>query len=166
MLKKLNNHDIPTKGLLAGYLAVLCLLWGYFAWDYSKGLFIFASPHDRHLLPLMILLFASSLALLLLFAIIGIWFYVYHDAGQRGMNQWLWTFVAIFTPNLLGIVLYLILRKPILAECRGCGSKLEPQLLYCPNCGRQFKQKCPSCNATLEPGYQYCGSCGASLPAA
>ncbi len=49
-----------------------------------------------------------------LFAIIGDWFYAYHDSGHRGMNQWLWTAIAIFTPNLLGIPIYLIMREGVL----------------------------------------------------
>jgi hypothetical protein len=163
MVNKLIKADMPVRGLVTAYLITLCLLWSYFVWDYFQGAYFFASSHDRHWFVLAILFLASGMLTLFLYAIIGAWFFIYHDAGWRGMNQWLWTFIAIFVPNLLGIVIYLIMRKPLLMECPGCQVRLEPQLLYCPHCGRQFKQKCPSCNAIVEPGYQFCGSCGAGL---
>lgn len=166
MVNKLIRDRVPIKGLTVAYLVSLFLLWCYFAWDYSQGALIFASPHDRHWFVLLVLLFGSGMMMLFLAAIVGTWFFIFHDAGRRGMNQWLWTFIAIFTPNLLGIVIYLVLRKPLLTECPGCKVRLESQLLYCPNCGRQFKQKCPACNAVVERGYQFCGACGAVLPPA
>lgn len=165
MENKLIDKKVPVRGLTAFYLLSLCLLWSYFVWDYINAAHIFASPHDRHFFVLGILFFGTGMAMLFLAAIVGAWFYIYHDAGQRGMNQWLWTFIAIFTPNLLGIVIYLILRKPVLTECPGCQARLEPQLLFCPHCGRQFRQKCSACGALVEQGHQFCGSCGANLKA-
>jgi hypothetical protein len=165
MVKKLIDNKIPVKGLAVFYIVSLLLLWSYFVWDYVNGALIFASPHDRHPQVLAVLFFASVMGVLFLTAMVGAWFYVYRDAGRRGMNQWLWTLIAIFTPNLLGIVIYLILRKPVLTECPGCQVRLEPHLLFCPHCGRQFKQKCSACGALVEQGHQFCGSCGADLTA-
>ncbi len=163
MINNLSESKVPVKGLLIGYLVSLCLVWSGLIWAYTSQSLMFASPHDQHPIPLLILCFVSVMVLLFLFSIIGIWFFIYHDAGRRGMNQWLWTFIAIFMPNLIGIIIYLILRKPLLNPCPGCGSMLEPQLLYCPRCGRQSRQKCPSCNAPLDLGSQFCGACGAKL---
>jgi hypothetical protein len=165
MVNKLIDKKVPVRGLTVFYLAGLCLLWGYFIWDYVNAALVFASPHDRHLFVLGILCFGTGMAMLFLAAIVGVWFFVYHDAGRRGMNQWLWTIIAIFTPNLLGIIIYLVLRKPLLMPCPGCGARLEPQLLFCPHCGRQFRQKCSACSAVVEQGHQFCGSCGATLSA-
>jgi hypothetical protein len=165
MVRKLIDKKVPVRGLIVFYLLSLCLLWSYFVWDYANAAHIFSSPHDRHLFVLGILFVCTGMAMLFLAAIVGVWFFIYHDAAQRGMNQWLWTFIAIFTPNLLGIVIYLILRKPVLTECPGCQARLEPQLLFCPQCGRQFKQKCSACGALVEQGHQFCGSCGANLKA-
>ena len=44
--------------------------------------------------------------------------YVNKDAGRRGMSRTLWTLIAIFVPNGLGIVLYFVLRKPRTATVR------------------------------------------------
>jgi len=165
MVSRLIQDNVPIKGLAAAFLLILCLLWSYFVWDYSEGGLIFASPHDRHLPVLLVLFLGSGMAMLFIMAVVGAWFFIYHDAERRGMNQWLWTLLAIFIPNLLGIVIYLVLRKPLLTECPGCRARLEPHLLYCPHCGRPFKQKCPTCNAIVEHGYQFCAACGASLSA-
>jgi hypothetical protein len=157
------SQNVPLKVLLAIYIAGLCLVWGFFIWSFAEGVLLFESPHDR-ILPLLVLcLFVSSFAMLFLVATIGIWFYVYHDAGRRGMNQLLWVLIAIFTPNLLGIILYLVLRKPLMAECPACSSLFEPQLLFCPHCGHQVKRKCAVCNSVAEPAYQFCSTCGAKL---
>ena len=165
MVNKLIDNKVPVKGLTVFFLAGLCVGWSFFVWAYVNATLMFVSPHDRHLFILGILCFVTAIAMLFLTAIVGVWFFVYHDAGRRGMNQWLWTFIAIFTPNLLGIVIYLILRKPVLMECPGCQARLEPQLLFCPQCGRQFRQKCSACGAIVEQGQQFCGSCGANLKA-
>src|SRR5208337_1187714 len=47
--------------------------------------------------------------------------YVNRDAGRRKMSRLLWTLIAIFVPNGLGIVLYFILRKPRSVNCPQCG---------------------------------------------
>ncbi len=43
--------------------------------------------------------------------------YVNRDAGRRGMNRVIWTLLAIFVPNALGIILYFLLRQPLPALC-------------------------------------------------
>ena len=164
MVNKLIDRKIPVRGLAVVFLTGLCVGWSIFIWAYVNATLMFESPHDRHLFVLGILCFVTAMAMLFLTAIIGVWFFIYHDAGRRGMNQWLWTIIAIFTPNLLGIIIYLILRKPLLMPCPGCQTMLEPGLMFCPHCGRQFRQKCSKCGALVEQGYRFCGSCGTILP--
>jgi len=60
--------------------------------------------------------------------------YVNKDAGRRGMSRTLWTLIAIFVPNGLGIVLYFILRKPRTAHCPQCEAVVEPGFSFCPRC--------------------------------
>jgi hypothetical protein len=165
MAKQLISSLVPIKGLTFFYIISVLLLWIYFAWDYSRSFLVFSSASDHHLFVLAILYIGTGMLLLTFFAVVGVWFYVYHDAGQRAMNQRLWTAIAIFTPNLLGIVIYLILRKPLLAECPGCKQQLEGNLMYCSHCGRQFKQTCSACHSMVEKEFLFCGSCGSSLSA-
>ena len=42
-------------------------------------------------------------------ALIG---YVNADSRRRGMRSLMWTLLAIFVPNALGIILYFVLRDP------------------------------------------------------
>jgi hypothetical protein len=39
--------------------------------------------------------------------------YVYGDAARRGASPVLWTLAAFLAPNLLGFLLYFLLRKPL-----------------------------------------------------
>jgi hypothetical protein len=48
-----------------------------------------------------------------------------------------WTFVVILVPNLLGFLLYFILRKPIASPCPQCGQAITPQQRFCSCCGSQ-----------------------------
>ena len=61
--------------------------------------------------------------------------YVYGDARRRGMRHVLWTWLAILIPNGIGIILYFILRDPLLAYCTTCGGATQPGFVYCPRCG-------------------------------
>ncbi len=143
---------------------VLCILgWGSLIYMYTQGIALFESPSDRHPVILALMLLASGLGITALLAAIGMWVYVYRDSGRRGMNQLAWTLIAIFTPNLLGVVIYLIARKPLLVACPNCRAQVEAQLVHCPGCGHLLKRKCPSCNAVLEGAFRYCGACGAPV---
>ena len=80
---------------------------------------------------------ATALAMmgpLFLLSLIGVAFlgayvllvgYVYGDARRRGMNHVLWTLLAIFIPNAIGIILYFILRDPVPVPCPSCGAPAQ-----------------------------------------
>jgi hypothetical protein len=61
--------------------------------------------------------------------------YVYGDARRRGMPAVLWTLVAFLVPNLLGFLLYFVLRKPLASPCRRCGQAITPEQPFCSWCG-------------------------------
>lgn len=63
--------------------------------------------------------------------------YVYGDARRRNMPYIPWLLVAFFVPNLLGFLLYFVLRKPIASPCPNCGQPKTPDQLFCPWCGYQ-----------------------------
>lgn len=62
--------------------------------------------------------------------------YVYGDAARRGMPPALWTLAAFLVPNLVGFLLYFLLRKPLLEPCRQCGQGIAPGQTFCPSCGQ------------------------------
>jgi hypothetical protein len=100
------------------------------------------------------------LTLAVLVLLIG---YVYADARRRGMRYVLWTLLAIFIPNAIGIILYFILRDPLPQPCPKCGAPLAARFPYCPACGTAVAQTCPECRRAVELGWSHCAHCGASL---
>jgi putative effector of murein hydrolase LrgA (UPF0299 family) len=89
--------------------------------------------------------------------------YVYADAKRRGMRYVLWTMLAIFIPNAIGIILYFILREPLLEPCPHCGVPVRHGFAFCPNCGAALSTACPNCRRAVEPGWSHCVNCGAAL---
>jgi hypothetical protein len=91
--------------------------------------------------------------------------YVNRDAGRRGMSRVLWTLVAIFIPNALGIVLYFVLRKPRIAHCPQCNTALEPGFGFCPACRYCLGPVCPHCRRAVHVGDKFCPYCGGHMAA-
>ncbi|MGA8100828.1 MAG: zinc ribbon domain-containing protein [Candidatus Acidiferrales bacterium] len=89
--------------------------------------------------------------------------YVNRDAGRRRMSRVLWTLIAIFVPNGLGIVLYFILRKPRAVNCSQCNAEVEPGFSFCPRCRNRLQPVCPHCQRSVVPGDKFCPYCGGAL---
>jgi len=92
--------------------------------------------------------------------------YVYADARRRGMRYVLWTLLAIFIPEAIGIILYFILRDPPMRSCPHCSATVQGAFAFCPACGISLKPSCPRCRRALEPGWMHCPKCGSGLRAA
>jgi hypothetical protein len=91
--------------------------------------------------------------------------YLNSDAGRRGMNRVLWTLLAIFVPNALGIILYFLLRQPLPASCPYCGCTIQSGFGYCPRCGKNLSLHCPRCQHAVHAEDVYCSNCGNQLTA-
>ncbi len=106
------------------------------------------------------------LVLLLIFCIpvlIGI--YVYRDASRRGMNAVLWTLIAVFTPSLLGLIIYLLVRNNYSdLTCPNCNAPVEESFVVCPSCRTKLRPTCPACSAPVQTTWQVCPHCGEPLP--
>ena len=96
------------------------------------------------------LVFGPGLVLAIGVLLIG---YVNGDARRRGMRYVMWTLLAIFIPNAVGIILYFILRDPILKPCPQCGHIVRPGFTFCPHCGTSLQPTCPNCGKGVEPGW-------------
>ena len=92
--------------------------------------------------------------------------YIVGDSRRRGMRPLLWALLAIFIPNAIGIILYFILRDPLLQHCSKCGAVAQSSFTFCAVCGEALSKTCPSCRGPVQPGWSHCARCGASLPAA
>jgi len=89
--------------------------------------------------------------------------YVYGDARRRGMRHVMWTLLAIFIPNGIGVILYFILREPIPGYCSKCGSLAKQGHAFCPGCGANLLPACSQCHRAGQPGWSHCAWCGAKL---
>ena len=109
------------------------------------------------------------LALLVLWIAIVVW--VYRDAERRGMNGVLWA-LLVFIGNLIGLLIYLIIRTDNLSAaagarmtrtCPGCRNPVETRFAFCPSCGRRFQNVCPGCEKPAKPDWNVCPHCGKKL---
>jgi Double zinc ribbon/Phospholipase_D-nuclease N-terminal len=89
--------------------------------------------------------------------------YINRDAGRRSMSRLLWTLIAIFVPNGLGIVLYFVLRKPRAARCSQCDAEVQPGFSFCPRCRNRLQPVCPHCQQSVNLGDKFCPYCGGDL---
>jgi hypothetical protein len=141
---------------VAVYVTLVVLLWSVFlpkdpkfsSWP-GWGLAVFAGG-----VPLFTFVYVL---------LIG---YVNGDARRRGMRHVLWTLLAIFIPNAIGVILYFILRDPPMRNCPQCGAVVRGAFAFCPACGTALAPVCPACRQVVEPGWSHCPSCGRGLHAA
>lgn len=61
--------------------------------------------------------------------------YVFGDAKRRRMPPVPWTLIAALAPNLLGFLLYFVMRRPIASPCGQCGQLVAAEQRFCPWCG-------------------------------
>jgi RNA polymerase subunit RPABC4/transcription elongation factor Spt4 len=98
---------------------------------------------------------------------LGLWVlligYVNADAKRRGMRYVMWTLLAIFIPNAIGIILYFILRDPRMRSCPSCSQLVRPGFAFCPHCGQNLAPACPNCKRPVEAGWRNCPACGTVL---
>jgi RNA polymerase subunit RPABC4/transcription elongation factor Spt4 len=90
--------------------------------------------------------------------------YVNGDARRRGMRYVMWTLLAMFIPNAIGIILYFILRDPLMKPCPGCSLIVGPGFTFCPHCGTSLRPTCSNCGKAVEIGWANCPQCGTKLP--
>ena len=86
------------------------------------------------------------------------------DAKKRGMNSLGWGLVAAFGPFLIGVIIYLVSRQPIVDyNCSNCGEDVDKDANICPHCGSKFGTKCAKCGFTLNPSWSSCPNCGEGI---
>ena len=127
------------------------------------GLMVFVLGLDRHAPPFPVRILLAVLMGIVISCYIVLIGYVNQDAGRRRMSRALWTLIAIFVPNGLGIVLYFVLRKPRIARCPQCDTEIEPGYSFCPRCRTRLQPVCPQCQHSVNAGDKFCPFCGATL---
>jgi hypothetical protein len=84
-------------------------------------------------------MFAYAAAALAVGIVIASWLlclgFVFADARQRGMRAIGWTLVAMLMPNLLGFLLYFVIRRPLAEPCVSCSRAIPVDQPFCSWCG-------------------------------
>jgi double zinc ribbon protein len=129
-------------------------------------LFFFVAPTDPEMSKWprwgqALLIYGFFLVEVAWVALVG---YIYGDAKRRQMRYVLWTLLAIFIPNAIGMLLYFILRDPVPKPCPGCGHVEKQKFPFCPHCGILLHPACPKCGKALETTWVNCAFCGQQLP--
>ncbi|HTS11674.1 MAG TPA: zinc ribbon domain-containing protein [Candidatus Limnocylindrales bacterium] len=148
---------VPRNAWIVGVLLYLCA---------AIPVFVFAIPSDLQMRrwPLWdqaLFAFGIFLPIVVLVALIG---YIYGDAKRRGMRYVMWTLLAIFIPDAIGIIIYFLLRDPLPKTCPGCGRPVKSGFAFCPHCGTTVQPACPNCGHAVELDWANCPKCGQKLP--
>lgn len=89
--------------------------------------------------------------------------YISKDAPRRGMNVRFWMMVCLATPGGIGAVLYFLLRQPEVSRCPACGTHVQNDFHFCPQCNYQLTASCGNCFRTVLAMDQFCTRCGHEL---
>jgi RNA polymerase subunit RPABC4/transcription elongation factor Spt4 len=125
--------------------------------------FVIVVGRDRHAPPVVARWLLGILAGTVMGCYAVLIGYINQDAGRRSMSRLLWTLIAIFVPNGLGIVLYFVMRKPRTIHCPQCDAPVEPGFSFCPRCRARLQPVCPQCQRGVDLGDKFCPYCGGTL---
>ena len=148
----------------------ICAPWAFYLFTLVfltiAVLFVTVVGRDPHAPRLAVRCLLGVLAGTLLGCYAVVIGYINQDAGRRSMSRLLWTLIAIFVPNGLGIVLYFVLRKQRTAHCSQCDAEVEPGFSFCPRCRNRLQPACRRCQRSVNPGDKFCPYCGEILESA
>ena len=91
--------------------------------------------------------------------------YVSRDAPRRSMSTRLWVVICLAMQGGIGLVLYFLLRQPVVALCPSCGTSIHTEFHFCPQCAYQVSAACGNCHRGVRITDVYCVYCGHSLAA-
>ena len=89
--------------------------------------------------------------------------YVSKDAPRRFMNARFWMLICFVMPGGVGAVLYFLLREPIVSNCPACGTPVQSDFHFCPQCACQVAAACGNCYRSARPTDLFCVHCGHDL---
>ena len=95
---------------------------------------------------------------------IGLGVFVYIDAPKYDMNKWLWILIVCFVPNLMGLIIYLVVRsnnKKV--KCIKCNSEIQRDFKICPYCKHENTLKCNNCQKEISEEWAICPYCSNDL---
>jgi hypothetical protein len=125
------RRGVPRTARLLALLA-FAAIWLLYA--------LFVAANQQLALLEALLISAGSLFVAAYVLALG---YVYSDASRRGMSPAVWVLAAVLVPNLVGFLLYFLLRQPLLEPCGGCGRGMAAGQAFCPACGQPAQARPP-----------------------
>ena len=81
------------------------------------------------------------------------------------MSAQIWMLVCFIMPAGVGSVLYFLLRQPIISSCPACGTRIQSDYHFCPQCACQVSAACGNCYRSARPTDLFCVHCGHDLAA-
>ncbi|MFZ0704456.1 MAG: PLDc N-terminal domain-containing protein [Candidatus Korobacteraceae bacterium] len=140
---------IPEFGWFLAFTLGICTAIGlFFPASHERGV-----PHP--VIPVLLALCGAFVVCVVLLLS-----YVNRDAARRGMSPTLWTLICLFVPNLIGFILYFLLRKSLPTQCPGCGFTVNDSFRFCPRCRYALAPVCGSCGQPIRNNYACCPFCG------
>ena len=150
-----DSRLIPTWSVVVAALAFV--LVEYYFWLIAPE----TNHHHEPALPLRIYLNLSwGLLASLYFLMLG---YVSKDAPRRGMSVRFWMMVCLAMPGGIGAVLYFLLRQPEVSLCPACGTHVQGDFHFCPQCNCKLTASCNNCFRSVRASDQFCTRCGHEL---
>jgi len=89
--------------------------------------------------------------------------YISKDAPRRAMSSRFWMLISFVMPVGIGAVLYFLLRAPLISLCPVCGTHVQGDFHFCPQCARPLAVSCSKCFSTMRSTDQFCTRCGYEL---
>ena len=145
---------IQVWSILAA-VAVFVLVEYYF-WIVFPG-------QQHHVPPLGLRIYMNlswGLLAAIYFLMIG---FVSKDAPRRAMSARFWMLICFVMPGGIGAVLYFLLRTPLVSTCAACGTHVQSDFHFCPQCNYQLTANCGNCFRTVRATDQFCTRCGHEL---
>lgn len=165
------NNNIMVIAILVLLIFIMAPFAHFIFFRIFRGLpphFTTVMVQDMARSPLLML--PTILPLLLMgvvWLLVAVW--VYYDAERKGMSGILWA-LLVFLGNLVGLVIYLIVRTDAVAPpplvskvCPECNGPVQPDFKVCPHCGSELGGTCPKCGKNVQDNWNICPYCGESL---
>lgn len=89
--------------------------------------------------------------------------YISQDAPRRAMSMRFWMLICVVMPGGIGAVLYFMLRQPVVSRCPACGTDVQSDYHFCPQCSYQVSAACGNCYAGVSTTDLFCVRCGHDL---
>jgi ribosomal protein L34E len=152
-----DERKVPIWSIVAASLAFILI--EYYFWMVAPG----QRHHQPGPLGLRIYFNLSWGVLAALYLLmIG---FVSKDAPRRAMNARFWILICVVMPGGIGAVLYFLLRQPEVSRCPACGTQVQADFHFCPQCNYRLTASCGNCFRTVRATDQYCTRCGHEIAA-